>query len=87
MMMTLKSGKKMNFNRKTVLICRATKIPALHNASKPPTFPSTHAQHMSEANKKHYEPLHWDGFFDELCYLDDVQLLHKEGDTDLPGRA
>lgn len=27
---------------------------------------------MSAANKKHYEPLTWDGFFDELTYADDV---------------
>ncbi|HRI35482.1 MAG TPA: hypothetical protein PLD02_17155 [Saprospiraceae bacterium] len=36
---------------------------------KPPTQNSnthtpTHAEQMSAANKKHYEPLQWDGFFD-----------------------
>ena len=44
---------------------------------KPPTQNSnthtqTHAEQMSAANKKHYEPLSWDGFFDELTYTDDV---------------
>lgn len=29
---------------------------------------------MSEANKKHYEPLAWDSFFDELSYADDVSV-------------
>lgn len=29
---------------------------------------------MTAANKKHYEPLSWDGFFDEISYLDDVIL-------------
>lgn len=44
-----------------------------------PHFPphqnhSSHSEQMTAANKKHYEPLHWDVFFDELSYLDDVKL-------------
>lgn len=30
---------------------------------------------MSAANKKHYEALTWDGFFDELSYADDVLCI------------
>lgn len=36
---------------------------------------SSHAEQMSAANKKHYEPLAWDGFFDELTYTDDVHYI------------
>lgn len=38
------------------------------------TTPS-HSEQMSAANKKHYEPLAWDGFFDELSYADDVNIF------------
>lgn len=41
--------------------------PPINNKS-----PSTHAEQMTAANKKHYEPLAWDGFFDQLSYADDV---------------
>lgn len=34
----------------------------------------THSEQMSAANKKHYEPLAWDLFFDELSYLDNVKF-------------
>lgn len=48
-----------------------TKWPA---HGKPPTQSknSSHSEQMSAANNKHYEPLPWDDFFDELTYTDDV---------------
>ena len=41
--------------------------------------PHKNAQQMSAANKKHYEPLTWDNFFDELSYLDDVNIPYIPG--------
>ena len=46
---------------------------------KVPPIPKTHAEQMQAANKKHYEPLTWDSFYDELSYLDDVKCMLIEG--------
>ena len=53
-----------------------TKMPPHQN---PPAYPKTHAEQMSAANKKHYEPLSWDNYFDELSYLDNVLYLLSKG--------
>lgn len=34
---------------------------------------------MSAANLKHYSPLSWDNFFDEISYLDDVTPISIQG--------
>jgi hypothetical protein len=36
--------------------------------------PSTHSEALTEAAKKHYEPLQWNSFFDELTFTSDVIL-------------
>ena len=43
----------------------------------PPANPKSHSQQMSAANKKNYEPLVWDQYFDELSFLDDVLKLNN----------
>ena len=48
-------------------------MPPHHN---PPAYPKSHAEQMSAANKKHYEPITWDNYFDELSFLDDVQTYN-----------
>lgn len=42
-----------------------TKMPPLNK-------PSSHFGETHNTNKKSYEPVNWDLFFDELTYLDDV---------------
>lgn len=63
-MSSLRSSRRKNSKCNAYHYFRMTKWPT---GPKPPVHnksPSTHAEQMTAANKKHYEPLAWDGFFD-----------------------
>lgn len=58
-----------------MLLLSVTKWPKPGQAPIKPPVPPNHAGALTEVNKKHYEPVSWDKYFDELTYTDNVHLF------------